>query len=116
MVLLLVLVYHCVEFSDVSSILIPGRIQVSSLFYQLFYAFIRYWGSYGCLQSWTIYTGVRMTSKAGNSSSEVELQLSDYFKEVSISMLSDDNFSEVISISLFDIADWNNLKNVSVKI
>lgn len=46
-----------------------------------------------------------MTSKAGNSSSEVELQLSDYFKEVSISMLSDDNFSEVLSISLFDIAD-----------
>lgn len=38
--------------------------------------------------------GVRMTSEAGNSSFEVALQLSDYFKEVSTNMLSDDNFSE----------------------
>lgn len=52
-----------------------------------------------------IFTGVRMTSETGNSSSEVELQLSDYFKEVSTNMLSDDNFSEVISKSPFDIAD-----------
>lgn len=39
-----------------------------------------------------------MTSEAVNASTDGQLQLSNYFKQVPINELSDDNFTEVIHV------------------
>ena len=58
----------------------------------LLYCTVNIWWYY-----WLYYIGVRKDSGTGNMCTDILLQVSNVMKDIHISMLSDDNFSEVIS-------------------
>ena len=58
----------------------------------LLYCTVNIWWYY-----WLYYIGVRKDCGTGNMCTDILLQVSNVMKDIHISMLSDDNFSEVIS-------------------